>query len=51
MIEVDKAIADTWETAQQAKEQAVKDALEAAQTKHEKQMRKLSRQHEKTVKV
>lgn len=48
---MDKAIADTWETAQEIKEKAVQDALDLAQTKHEKLNRKLCKQHEKAVKV
>lgn len=48
---VEKAVADTWEAAHEVKMQAVQDALEKANVKHEKQLRKLARQHERTLKV
>lgn len=48
---VEKAIADTWESAHQIKLQAVQDALQKAQLLHEKQTRQLIRQHKRAIKV
>lgn len=48
---VEKAVASTWEDAHQIKVEAVQEALNALQIQHEKQLKKLSRQHERRVKV
>ena len=50
-VAVEKAVADTWEAAQELKIQAVKEALAKVQTQHDKQMRKLAKQHERALKV
>jgi len=42
---VEKAVASTWEDAHQIKVEAVQEALNALQIQHEKQLKKLSRQH------
>lgn len=47
---VEKAVASTWEAAHQIKVEAVQEALNALQIQHEKQLKKLSRQHERRVK-
>lgn len=48
---VEKAIAETWEAAHEIKMQAVKEALQKAQGQHEKQLKKLSKKHERAIKV
>lgn len=48
---VEKAIADTWEGAHIIKTQAVKEAVEKTQAQHEKQIRRLAKQHDRAIKV
>lgn len=50
-LAVEKAVADTWDAAHSIKTQAVKEAIEKTQAQHEKQIRRLARQHDRAVKV
>ena len=48
---IERAVADAWEAAQEIKVKAVKDAVEKAQVQHEKQLRRVARQHDRALKV
>lgn len=48
---IEKAVADTWEEADKEKVKAVEETLEKTQIKHEKQLRRLSKQHERALTV
>lgn len=48
---VEQAVNESWRTAQELREQAVKDAVSSIQSKHEKQLRRLSRQNDRAIKV
>ena len=50
-VAVEKAVADTWEAAHAIKTQAVKEAIEKTQAQHEKQIRRLAKQHDRAIKV